>query len=147
MPSDHAAARGDAAVLTVVLVVAAGGAVGACLRAAVGDLAPTAEGAFPWPTLLVNVAGSALLALLPALAAVRRRPLLPPLLGTGVLGGFTTLSAWSRETHDLMVAGETPLALAYAAGTLLACLGAVALVDRLATRGQRADFDRAKGDR
>ena len=147
MSSDHAAAPRDAAALTVVLVVAAGGAVGACLRVAVGHLAPTAEGAFPWPTLLVNVTGSALLALLPALPAVRRRPLLPPLLGTGVLGGFTTLSAWSQETYDLVVAGETALALAYAAGTLLACLAAVALVDRLTTREERTEFDRAEGDR
>ena len=147
MSSDHAAARRDPAPLTVVLVVAAGGAVGACLRVAVGHLAPIADGAFPWPTLLVNVAGSALLALLPALAAVRRRPLLPPLLGTGVLGGFTTLSAWSQETHDLMAAGETTLSLAYSAGTLLACLAVVALVDRLTTREQRAEFDRAEGDR
>lgn len=146
MSSVRIPARADATVLAVAVAVALGGALGACLRAGVAHLAPTAGASFPWTTFWINVGGSALLALLPTFAAVRHRPLLAPLLGTGVLGGFTTLSAWSRETHDLLAAGETALGLTYAVGTLLACLVAVALVERLSTREQRAGFDRAEGD-
>jgi fluoride exporter len=130
----------------VVLAVALGGAVGACLRVAVGDLTPHGGPGFPWHTFLVNVGGSGLLAALPALAAVRRHRLLPPLLGTGVLGGFTTLSVWSQETHDLLAGGRTALGVTYALGTLLACLTVVALVDRASTPEQRTEFDLEEGD-
>lgn len=130
----------------VVTMVAIGGAIGAVLRAAVGEVVPTSPHEFPWPTLGVNVAGSALLALLPAVDAVRRHPLLPPLLGTGVIGGFTTLSAWAQETHDLAGAGRPGMAAAYALGTLVACLAAVALVDRLSSPAERAIFDVEEGD-
>ena len=82
-----------------VLAVAVGGALGALLRVAVGQLWPV--DLFPWSTLLVNVSGTTALALLPALAVVHRRPLLAPLLGTGVLGGYTTLSTASAETVAL----------------------------------------------
>jgi fluoride exporter len=128
--------RTDVPALTLLLAVALGGAVGACLRAAVGHVAPTVQPDFPWTTFGINVGGSALLALLPALGVVRRRRLLAPLLGTGVLGGFTTLSAWSQETHDFLAAEEWLLATAYGGGTLAACLVVVALVDH-ATRAQR----------
>ena len=130
----------------VVLAVAAGGAVGACLRVAIGELGPATDGGLPWTTLAINIGGSGLLALLPALDAVRRRPLLPPLLGTGVLGGFTTLSTWSQETHDLLADGRVALGLGYALGTLTACLLVVAAVDLLSDRTQRLEFDREEGD-
>jgi CrcB protein len=134
----------------VLLAVAVGGAVGATLRHAVtllGDAGPDAgAGGFPWTTLGINVAGAGLLALLPAAAWVRRRPLLPPLLGTGVLGGFTTLSAWSEETRALVVAGEVSAAGGYAVGTLAGCLAAVALADRFSSRTARAEFDEEEGD-
>jgi fluoride exporter len=129
----------------VVLVVAIGGAAGACLRVALGELAP-ATAAFPWHTLLINVVGGALLALLPALDRVRDHPLLPPLLGTGLLGGFTTLSTWSADTHRLASDGRLDLATAYAVGTLALCLAAVALVDRFTTPTQRQVFDEEEGD-
>ena len=45
-----------------------------------------------------------------------------PLLGTGVLGGFTTLSAYSEETRALLAAADGALAAAYLLGTLAACL-------------------------
>ena len=57
---------------------------------------------FPWTIFAVNVVGAGVLALLPAFAAVRRRELLPPLLGTGVLGGFTTLSTYSDQARALV---------------------------------------------
>jgi CrcB protein len=127
-----------------VLLVALGGLLGALLRVAVGQAWPVEL--FPWSTLLVNVTGSAVLAFLPALAVVHRRPLLAPFLGTGVLGGYTTLSTASSETVALGDGGRPLLALAYAGVTLGACLLAVGLVDRLSTPPQRAEFDRDEGD-
>ena len=71
--------------------VAAGGALGALARYGLTEAFPDSPAGFPWTVFAINVAGSALLALLPVLAVVRRRPLLTPLLGPGVLGGFLSL--------------------------------------------------------
>lgn len=129
----------------VLLSVALGGAVGATLRHAVtlGGEEPTG---FPWATFGVNVVGAFLLGLLPAAKWVRRHPLLPPLLGTGVLGGFTTLSAWSEQTRALVDAGQVGIAGSYAVGTVAACLAAVALADRFSSPAARAEFDEEEGD-
>jgi CrcB protein len=129
----------------VLLAVALGGAVGATLRHAL-TLAEAEATGFPWSTFGINVAGAFLLGLLPAARWARRRPLLPPLLGTGVLGGFTTLSAWSEQTRALVDAGEVAIAGAYAAGTVAACLAAVALADRFSSPATRAEFDAEEGD-
>ncbi len=78
------------------LLVALGGATGSVLRYAVGVYAATAFGtAFPWGTLAVNVVGSAAIGLLGGLGVAGDLRLL---LITGVLGGFTTFSAFSLET-------------------------------------------------
>lgn len=130
----------------MLLAVAVGGALGATLRHALTVLGGSAAITFPWTTFGVNVAGAGLLALLPAAQWVRRRPLLPPLLGTGVLGGFTTLSAWSEETRALVAAGEAPTAGAYAVGTLAACLAAVTLAGRFGSRRAREEFEEEEGD-
>ena len=107
--------------------VAAGGAVGALARAGVQELLPRADG-FPWATLGTNVVGSLLLALLSTRVALRTRPLLALALGPGVLGGFTTLSAYAGEARALTADGHPLLAAAYVVGTLAACLLAVVLV-------------------
>ena len=132
---------------TLLLVVAVGGAVGACARWQLGTWFPVGEGAFPWTTFAINVAGSVLLALLPAVAFVRSRPMLPPALGSGVLGGFTTFSTYSEETRSLLAGGHTGLATTYLLGTLAACLAGVAVADRLSTPASRAEFDAEEGDR
>lgn len=126
--------------------VALGGAVGACLRAGVDHAFPAASGVFPWATFAINVSGSFLLALLPGIAVVRRRPLLPPLLGTGVLGGWTTLSTASDQTRALLAGGHAATAGAYLVGTLAAALLAVAVADRLSTVAARREFDAEEGD-
>jgi CrcB protein len=100
-------------------------AVGALARWSVGAAVPTGDG-FPWSTFVVNVVGCFLLALLPTLLLVRARPLLLLALGPGVLGGFTTLSAYAEEARALAADGRTGLAAAYVLGTLGACLLAVA---------------------
>jgi fluoride exporter len=129
---------------SVILVVAAGGAGGAIARHLVNGVG--AAPGFPWSTFAINVTGSLLLALLPAFAVVRRRHLLPPLLGTGLLGGFTTMSAFSEETRALVADGHTATAGAYVVATVAACLVAVALADRFSTRSSRAEFEDEEGD-
>jgi CrcB protein len=132
----------------VIGAVAVGGAVGACARYGLSLAFPDpADGAgFPWTVFAINVVGCLLLAALPAVQAVRRRVLLPPLLGTGVLGGFTTLSTYAEQTRALLAAGNAGLAAAYVVGTLAACLVAVALADRLSTLASRTEFDLEEGD-
>ncbi len=111
------------------LAAAAGGAVGALLRYLLGELAPDTSG-FPWTTFAINVVGSLLLALLPALAAVRRYRVLAVALGPGLLGGFTTLSAYAEQSRALLADGDVLVAGSYLLGTLLACLVAVHLASR-----------------
>lgn len=130
----------------LVVAVAVGGALGALARHLLSVAFPDTATAFPWTTFGINVAGSFLLALLPAFAAVRRHDLLPPLLGTGVLGGFTTLSTYAEQTRALTASGHTTTATLYVAGTLAACLVAVALADRLSTVAQRREFEAEEGD-
>ena len=129
---------------STVALVALGGLLGALARVAVGQVWPV--DVLPWSTLAVNVSGTAVLAFLPALAVVHRRPLLAPFLGTGVMGGYTTLSTASAETVALGDGGRPLLALVYVAVTLGACVVAVALVERLSTAPDRESFDRDEGD-
>jgi CrcB protein len=131
---------------SLLVAVAVGGAVGACLRWLLESWHAAAPGAFPWTTFAINLSGSVALALLPASGWVRRHPVLPATLGTGVLGGFTTLSTFSEETRALVAAGCTGRATAYVAGSVGACLVAVALVDRLVAAPARAEFEDEDGD-
>lgn len=132
--------------LHVALVAAsAGGVLGALARWFLTDRFPVTDG-FPSTVFWINVSGCSLLAALPALAAVRRTPWLGVFLGTGVLGGFTTMSAASEQTVVLLERHETATALGYAGGTLAAALAAVWLVDRLSTPAERALLERDEAD-
>lgn len=132
--------------ISVLAAVALGGAAGACARYGLSAAFPDTATGFPWTTFAINVAGSFLLALLPSFAAVRRHVHLPPLLGTGVLGGFTTLSTYSEQARALLAGGRIATALAYLVGTLAACLLAVALADRFSSRPARLEFEEEEGD-
>ena len=125
--------------------VALGGAGGAVLRWLVGEHFPDGSG-FPWTTFAVNVSGSFVLALLPALSRVRSSPLLAAGLGPGLLGGYTTFSAYADQTRALLAAGREGLASAYVAGTLAACLVAVAAATRLSSHVDQQSFRRAGGE-
>jgi CrcB protein len=106
--------------------VALGGAAGALLRALVLSLASSQT----WAVLAVNVSGCFALALLPASAAVRRRPLLPLLLGPGVLGGYTTLSTFAEVGRSLAASGDPRTA----AGFVIASVAGGVLAVRVACR-------------
>jgi CrcB protein len=131
----------------LVVAVALGGSIGASLRYAINEAWPAAAaGSFPWHTFVVNVSGAFVLAMLPGFAVVRRHHVLPPLLGTGVLGGFTTLSTYSLETRDLLAAGHWLTGSAYVLGTLVTALAAVALADRFSSTAERGEFEDEEGD-
>jgi fluoride exporter len=129
----------------VYLAVALGGALGAVLRWALGDAVPDGAG-FPWTTFVINVTGSLVLAWLPAIGAVRRRQVLAAALGPGVLGGYTTLSAYSEQARVLLADGQTTTALLYLLGTFAACLVAVAAVSRLYPPAAGDEFAAEGGD-
>ncbi|MFD3761521.1 CrcB family protein [Streptomyces sp. NPDC058622] len=121
----------------VLAAVAAGGAAGASARYGIGLLWPSGPGAFPWATFWVNAAGCALIGVLMVLIGEDRedredgegsrtgRPLVRAFAGVGVLGGFTTFSAYALDFSRLLDEGEAGTALAYAGLTVVAALGAV----------------------
>jgi len=116
--------------------VSLGGAAGACARYLLAELFPETGTGFPWATFTINVVGSLALTLLLTLGVVRRHGWLLPLLGPGLLGGFTTFSAYSEQARALLASGSVLLAGSYLLGTLGACLGAASLSFRL--RGRTA---------
>ena len=114
----------------------AGGFVGAAARAEIGELLPHDPGAWPWATLLVNVAGAFLL----GYAVTRLQERLPlsayrrPFLGTGVCGGLTTFSTMQVELLQMLDAGRLGLALAYATVSVVAGFAGVAVATNLVRR-------------
>jgi fluoride exporter len=127
------------------LAASAGGVLGALARWVLTDRFPTSDG-FPTAVFWINVVGCGLLAALPALDVVRSTPWLGVFLGTGVLGGFTTMSAASEETVVLLDHDHVGTAVLYVGGTLLAALGATRLVNRWSTPVQRAQVERDEAD-
>ncbi|NNU79806.1 fluoride efflux transporter CrcB [Halovulum dunhuangense] len=116
--------------MAVVLQVALGGALGASLRyLAVSQAARLMGPGFPWGTLAVNLAGCLLMGLI--VGAIGARSALSPFLLTGLLGGFTTFSAFSLDVLGLMERGEMGLAAIYVAGSvagsILFCFAGYAL--------------------
>lgn len=122
-----------------------GGMIGALLRWSLGEVVPDSSG-FPWTTLAINVTGCFVLALLPAAGWVRQHPALPVFLGTGVLGGYTTLSTYAEQGRALLASGRQGEALAYLAGTLIACVLAVRLAHHWSTRADQAEFEAEEGN-
>jgi CrcB protein len=105
------------------LLVAAGGALGALARYGVGMAAARWLGpAFPWGTLIVNVAGGLAMGLLIARVSPEQVALRLG-LGVGLLGGFTTFSAFSLETVRLME-HQPGLAMLYVAASVIFSVGA-----------------------
>ena len=114
--------------MTTYLAVAAGGAVGAMGRFALGGVMLRLMGpGFPWGTLAANVIGGFLIGVLAALLATRfsGSPLLHAGLVTGLLGGFTTFSAFSLETALMIERHDWTLAISYALASVVLCVAAV----------------------
>lgn len=131
----HAAGRApvDRAAL---VAVAAGGVVGSLGRWAVGLALPHAVGTFPWATFTVNVSGALAMGLLVAFLVGRpgTHRLVRPVVGVGVLGGWTTFSALAVDAVGLAEDDHVLLALGYVGGTFLLGTLAVGLGTALGRR-------------
>lgn len=104
------------------LAIALGGALGSVLRfAAVGYLTPLLNYRFPFGTFVVNIVGSFLIGV--AYVLLVEKTTLPVewrlFFITGVLGGFTTFSAFSLEILQLWQEGHVFNALLYASGSVI----------------------------
>ena len=101
-------------------MVALGGGIGAALRYLTSEW--VSSDGFPWATLCVNLVGSFLMgALAVGLAENMISKDIALLLGTGLLGGLTTMSAFSIETIQMIEQQEMGLAAGYVGATMLLC--------------------------
>ena len=111
------------------LSVAAGGALGATLRFALSGAALRAFGAgFPWGTLLANVLGGFAMGLAAGALIERGPPAwanLAPFLMTGLLGGFTTFSAFSLDALTLAERGRGLAAMGYVGASVALSIAAL----------------------
>ena len=112
----------------IVLWVALGGAIGSAARHGVNVWSARVLGTeFPWHTLIVNVAGCFIMGALTGLMALKLNLSqdMRVFLTTGILGGFTTFSAFSLDVALLVERKAHLAAGAYAAGSVLLSLVAV----------------------
>lgn len=112
------------------LAVAVGGAIGSVARFWLTGVMTALTGArFPWGTLLINISGSFVIGLVAGVTLTAHRVGMHPdvriFLMTGICGGFTTFSAFSLQTLELLQTGDTGAALGYIAGSVALCLLAV----------------------
>lgn len=118
-------------------LVAVGGVIGALLRYAIALILgaptdPAQVGYWPWATLIVNLVGALAIGVLAGTLTQRQGNVLGPLLITGVLGGFTTVSALAIEVVALIDVGSLAVAITYFAVTVAGGLIAVAIGHRIA---------------
>ena len=106
------------------LAVALGSALGGVGRYGLSSLWPWVPGGWPTATMTVNLLGSFAIGLLSVVLSARAGGAETARLFwmTGVLGGFTTYSAFALETVTLAGAGEAMRAAAYVVATVLVCL-------------------------
>lgn len=118
--------------MTNILLVMGGGAIGAALRYQLGRFAMhMASGTtWPWGTFAANLIGGFAMGLLAGWLARGGTLSAEPmrlLLGVGVLGGFTTFSAFSLEAMLMIERGQVALAIAYALASVVGAIGALAI--------------------
>ena len=111
------------------ILVMIGGAIGAALRFQLGGVTMRALGpAFPWGTLIANISGGLAMGLLAGVLARTSGGNEPYrlFLGVGVLGGFTTFSAFSLETFGMLERGQFGLAAAYIIASVAGAIAGLA---------------------
>ncbi len=117
----------------ILLVIAAGGALGSLARWGLAEAIPHARGGIPIATWTANLTGAVLLGALMVLVTEVWPPrrYLRPFIGVGVLGGYTTFSTYMLDAHTLLDAGAGGRLAAYVLGTLvtglLACWAGIIL--------------------
>lgn len=107
--------------ITTMISVALGGALGAVLRYLVGLAV-----AFPLGTLTVNVAGSFAIGVVWIVLSAKGMQAALPFVMTGLLGGFTTFSAFSLDTMRLVESGRIVAAGGYVSASVVLSIGACA---------------------
>lgn len=114
-------------VLKDILLVGAGGFVGSAARYCISLLVRslTTEQFIPWATLAVNVIGSFMIGC--AIPIIGKGCEMWLFLAVGLCGGFTTFSAFSLESFELIRAGQWGVALIYAIVSVVSCLLMTAL--------------------
>jgi CrcB protein len=113
--------------VSVLGAIALGGLIGAEARYALGLLLPHATTAWPTATFLINATGCFLIGVLMVTITelTRAHRLVRPLLGVGVLGGYTTFSTYTADIVQLLSADRTATALLYLMVTPVIALLAV----------------------
>lgn len=120
------------------LLLGLGGALGTVARYLVGLWAAPISQTLPWGTILINIAGSFLIGFVGTLTLAGGRYPLPEnlrlFLMVGFCGGFTTFSAFSLQSFDLIRDGAGPRAMLNIGLSVMLCLGAVAAGHGIASR-------------
>lgn len=105
------------------LLIAIGSGLGGMARHWLSTvIAARSASAFPWGTFVVNVAGAALIGMVLAMPESRLGPGTRQFLAVGVLGGFTTFSAFSAQTLSLFQNGKAAIACTYMLASVLVCV-------------------------
>ena len=136
---------------TILAAVAIGGVAGAESRYVLGLALPHGPSQWPWSTLLINISGCFLIGVLMVviIELVDAHPLIRPLLGVGVLGGYTTFSTYAVDVINLAYAGRWPLAIGYLVATpvlaVLAAAAGAAVTRALAARRGRPPHSTGSG--
>ena len=102
-----------------ILLVALGSAIGGVLRDLVSLLLRWNGTGFPWATFVVNILGCLLIGLLAGIFARHTSAVLSLLIVTGLCGGFTTFSTFSRESIALMQQGQWLTVALYVLGSVV----------------------------
>jgi CrcB protein len=116
--------------MRMLLLASAGGAIGAGVRYMLTQwFVVKGLASYPWATLAINVTGSALMGLTVGLLAARTTMAteLRVFLATGILGGYTTFSAFSLEIWLLAERGEPGAAAAYVAASVALALAGLGI--------------------
>ena len=116
------------------LMVFFGGGLGAALRYGLNVGVPRVMGAgFPWATFIVNIVGCFVMGAITAFLRTKmpEDETLRLFLTTGLMGGFTTFSAFSLDFFNLMQKGQMPVAVVYALASAILSIIAVMIGFRL----------------
>lgn len=116
---------------TSCLAVALGGALGSLARYLLSAATQPISGSLPWGTIIINIAGSFLIGLFGTLTLAQGRYPVSEnvrlLVMVGICGGFTTFSAFSLQTLELMRGGAMGRAAINVIASVVLCVGAVAV--------------------
>jgi CrcB protein len=106
------------------ILVMSGSAIGAGLRFALSRALPVGNGGWPWPTFAVNIIGGLMMGILTIILLRGEHSAEPlrQLLGVGILGGFTTFSAFSLEMAQMIERGQGLMAAGYALASVVLAL-------------------------